>query len=108
MEEIEQVFKKIKIDKDLTLFKLVHKTVCSLGKNIQFAIFPIYVRYTIKDKVVAILYFNKKNFLDLGLNIHKNLTTKQFVNADYMKYPGITYSIKINSKTDIKNIKIDK
>jgi hypothetical protein len=107
MDELQEVYKKIQSKEDLDLFKQVHSKMLSLGVNVYFSVFPIYIRYTIKNKVIAILYFNKKNFLDLGLNISKNKISEQFVNASYMKYPGISYSIKISKKTDIKNIAID-
>lgn len=107
MENLQDVLKKINNVYDLALFKLVHEKIISLAQKIKYDIFPIYVRYMIKDKVVAILYYNKKNFLDLGLRISKNKTTANFFDAAYMKYPGITYGVKIEKKADIRNINID-
>lgn len=107
MDNLQDVIKKISYEQDVALFKLVHEKVVSLAQKIKFDIFPLYIRYMIKDKVVAILYFYKKNFLDLGLRISKNKIAPNFFDAAYMKYPGITYGLKIEKKADIKNINID-
>lgn len=37
------------------------------------------------------------------LNISKKFSGTKFKNADYMKYHGINYSIKINSIKDLSN-----
>ncbi len=108
MDELQEIIKKIQSTEDLNLFNETHKKILSLGSKVRFSVFPIYVRYIIKDKIIAILYFNKKNFLNLGLNISKNKISNGFVDASYMKYPGINYSIKIMKKSDIKKITIDK
>jgi len=103
MEDIQQVLDRINDADDKKLLSQIHKKILSIGKNVSFRIFPIYIRYVKGEHIIAILYYNKKNFLDLGLNISKDTIDSKFKRADYMHYPGINYSIRINKISDLSN-----
>lgn len=101
MADFQQVLEKIQDSSDRKLLSWVHKKILSAGKNVNFVIFPIYIRYTKGENIIAVLYYNKKNFLDLGLNVNKSVIDAKFRRATYMKYPGINYSIQVGSVNDL-------
>lgn len=103
MEDFQQVLDKIQDLNNRKLLLQVHKKILSAGKDVEYRVFPIYIRYTKGDSNIAILYYEKSNFLDLGLNINKDAINSKFKDAVYMKYPDINYSIKINKIKDLDN-----
>jgi len=81
----------------------LHKSIIRLAKNnIDFDIYPIYVTYyNIKtDRVFVIIYLNK-DFLEVGFALNKKQKYKGVKDAGFMKYPGITKYIRIESHGDI-------
>ena len=103
MNNFQQVLEKTQNPSNKKLLSEVHKKILSLGRNVNFRVFPIYIRYTKGKNIIAVLYYNKKNFLDLGLNISKNVIDSKFKKAGYMHYPDINYSIDINKISDLSN-----
>lgn len=101
---------KTKVGKRWDIFKKVHLAVLSAGTDINFRIFPIYVSYFRGEKTIAVVYFRGKfineNTIDVGLNLLKRPTQKGFTSASYMKYPGITYSVQVNSKNCDGTVKL--
>lgn len=95
---------KNKLGEKWELFEKIHRLILSLNKGVEFRVFPIYIRYSLKEKNLALIYFKGK-FADGGLNVGLNLEerpkVKGFTNAKYMQYPGITYSIKLKKIKEI-------
>ena len=87
------------------IFIKLHKLILSLNKQINFRVFPIYVRYSLGEKNIALIYFKGKfitgGLLDLGLNLDQRPEVKEFIEAVHMHYPGISYSIKLKNLKDI-------
>lgn len=96
-----------KLGEKWELFKKVHRLILSLDKRIDFCVFPIYIRYSLKEKNIALIYFKGKFVVDAGLDVGLNLKErpkiKGFINAKYMKYPGITYSIGLRKIKDFSS-----
>jgi len=90
---------KNKLGDKWELFKKIHKLILSLNKEVDFRVFPIYIRYSLREKNIALIYFKGKfvanGNLDFGLNLEKYSKVKGFVRAKHMKYPGITHSVKL-------------
>lgn len=104
---LEELKKKLS-NKWSTLEKL-HIFILSINPKIEYRIFPIYIRYCLGEKIVALVYFRGKfvsnNQLDVGLSLKEKPKFHGFINAKYMQYPGINYSIKITNKKGLaKNI----
>jgi len=98
-----------KLGKKWQIFNELHKFILSINPKIKYRLFTIYVIYLLEDNLVAIVYFHgksvKNNQLDVGLSLKEKPKISGFVNAGYMKYQEINYSMKINSKKDIAKIK---
>ena len=90
---------KNKLKDRWNLFRRLHKLILSLNKEVGFDIFPIYIIYHLGEKNLALLYFKGKFVagasFNLGLNLKDKPKIEVFVSAKYMKYLGITYSIKL-------------
>lgn len=89
------------------LIRQIHLAILSLDKRIIFRVFPIYIRYSKNDKVIAVLFLKGKfvnlGELVLGLNLDKNPKLKELKDAKYMKDSNLTYSYIIkNSVVSIK------
>ena len=57
--------------------------------------------------MAAVVYFKGKfsedeKLLNIGLALNKGSSIKSMVDASYMKYPGINYSIKIENAKEIE------
>ncbi len=91
---------KDKLGSKWKILKETHDTIMSAGSHISFRIFPIYIRYTKWDKIFAIVYFKGKfapdDTIDVGLSLRNKPAHPDFVTAQYMKSPEITFSIKIS------------
>lgn len=96
---------KSKLGKKWKLFSEVHRLILSINSDIEFRLFPIYVSYYLGDSVVAVIYFRGKHAsgsqLDIGLALEKKPSILNFISAKYMKYPRISYSIKVNDPNDM-------
>lgn len=102
-KETEIIFGKID---NCKIAEKVHSSIISSDKTIDYRIFPIYVRYSREDKVVAILYFKGK-FVNpkevvLGLNLEEKPKLLGFKDAKYMKDSNMTYSYIIKDSIDSK------
>ncbi len=100
---------KKKLGSRWSIFHKLHKTITSLDPNIKYRIFPIYVSYFIEDNTILVVYFKGKTVsmtqLNIGFALKKKPKIPGFINAEYMNYKGINYSIKINCEKNIpKNI----
>jgi predicted transport protein len=95
-------------DEKFELFYPVHKKIISLNQNIEYRIFPLYVKYVIEDKVLFLIYFKGKfastGILDLGMNLHDDTTVKGLVPAEYMKDKSINWSTKVTPETDVDSL----
>ena len=84
----------------------IHSVIMLADKNLMFRVFPIYIRYSKNDKVIAILYFKGKfvnsGELVLGLNLDKNPKLKELKDAKYMKDSNITYNYSIKNSYEKK------
>lgn len=84
----------------LELLQKVHHNIVNSDKNIDFKIFPIYIKYYINLRPVAIIYFKgkfvEKGALDLGINLDSIPAIDGFREAGYMKDVKINFSITIN------------
>lgn len=78
----------------------IHERVLKLSEDISFRIFPIYIRYLKGDAMFALLYFNLKDYNELGIAISDKISS-QFEDASWMKYKEIKNSIKIKSNDDL-------
>lgn len=87
----------------LPILNKVHQKILSLNKNIEFRVFPIYIRYIKNDTIYAILYFKKKELLELGLNVD-NKPSNEFVEAKGLGYKEIKYKVLINEETNLNKI----
>ncbi|HUX36194.1 MAG TPA: hypothetical protein VMV71_04160 [Candidatus Paceibacterota bacterium] len=87
------------------IFEKLHKTILSANPNIEYHVFPIYIGYYLGDKSVAIVYFRGKfvsdDELDVGLGLEKKPKVSGFVDAKYMHYNGVNYSIKLKTTKKI-------
>jgi hypothetical protein len=79
----------------------IHEKIITLSNDISFRIFPIYIRYLRGDDMFALLYFNLKEYNELGIVI-PNKISKQFEDASWMKYKEIKYSVKIKNDDDLE------
>ena len=74
----------------------IHSAIMLVDKNLMFRVFPIYIRYSKNDKVIAVLFFKGKfvnlGELVLGLNLDKNPKLNELKDAKYMKDSNLTYS----------------
>lgn len=86
-------------------FNKLHQFIISGSPDITYRVFPIYVSYFTDDKMVSVIYFRGKALsgiqLDVGFSLKEKPSIAGFIDAGYMQYPGINYSIKINSTKDI-------
>lgn len=87
----------------LPILNKVHQKILTLNQNIEFRVFPIYIRYIKNDSIFAILYFKNKELLELGLNID-NKPSNDFIEAKGMGYKEIRYKIFIDKKTNLNKI----
>lgn len=78
----------------------VHERILMLANKISFRIFPIYIRYLKGDDMFALLYFNLKDYCELGLATLNKISAR-FEDAGWMKYKEIKYSVKINKDEDL-------
>lgn len=96
---------KSKLDDKWIILNKLHKSILSIDPKIEYHVFPIYIGYYIKDNPVAMVYFQGKfvssDLLDVGFALKEKPKNSNFVDAKYMKYPGINYSTKINSLENI-------
>ncbi|MDP3057081.1 MAG: hypothetical protein Q8N37_00985 [bacterium] len=87
------------------VFDKLHQIIMFSSPSIDYRVFPIYVSYFIEDKMVFVIYYRGKTLsgiqLDVGFSLKDKPNMPGFVSASYMQYPGINYSIKINSVKDI-------
>lgn len=101
---------------NLELLQQLHDAIIRANKNIEYRIFPIYVRYDRGDDIVAVLRF-KVNFkkinktepgeLEFGLNIGDTKLPKGFENGESLKYPDINCSIKLNTSSRLTKQLLD-
>ena len=89
-----------------SVFNKFHKKITTEFPEMNWREFPIYVIYFIDELVLAIVYFRGDNIsdkeIDVGFNINKK-PNDNFVDAKYMNYKGINYSIKIEDKKNSLN-----
>jgi len=88
------------------LVEALHKLLVSLSKDVEFRVFPIYIRYTIGDRIIAVLYFSGKTIesdqVEIGLNTGSTKKPDGFSGGEHMKYPGINCSIKVGGPKPLK------
>jgi len=93
------------------LLQQLHRTILATSKNVEYRIFPIYIRYANDDKNIALLYFKGKHLrsdeIELGLNIGDAKNPTDFDNGKHMKYPGINCSIKLDASSKLTKKLID-
>lgn len=82
---------------------LIHNGVMGLSAQLNYRIFPIYIRYLKGENMFALLYFTNKEYFELGFASNKN-ALNQFDDASWMKYPGIKYGIKIFEKDNLYDL----
>jgi hypothetical protein len=91
----------------------VHQEIFSLGADISFLIYPIYIKYFQGDKVIAVVFFKsggshmdilEKDQIDLGLNISTKPKIIGFRTAEYMKDRNVSYSILLKNSDSLKTI----
>ncbi len=92
------------------LLQKIHKSLIS-GENIECRIFPIYIRYTRGDDIIALLFYKGKqgnlSEVELGLSLKNSKIPDGFSNGKNLKYPGINFSIKLNKTKDLSKKIID-
>jgi len=95
------------IGKNWKLFYKVHKLIMASSKEIAPRLFPIYVKYSLGDDVLAIIFFKgiyaKGESIDLGLNIKSKKIPEGLKDAKYMKDRNATYSILVSEINFDKN-----
>ncbi len=96
---------KKKIGNKWEIFNKLHQLIMSLDGKITYRIFPIYVSYYFKDNVIAVVYFRGKFISDsqlvAGFALKEKPKDSNFMDAGYMKYKGINYSLEIKNYKDI-------
>ena len=74
-KDLEKIISKNK------LVGKIHFAIILVDKNIMFRVFPLYIRYSKNDKVIAILFFSGKfvnsGELVMGLNLDKKPLWKE-------------------------------
>jgi hypothetical protein len=94
------------------LIRKIHLAILSLDKRIIFRVFPIYIRYSKDDKVIAVLYLKGKylkgKFVNsrkiiLGLNLNKKPKLLGFEKIEYVLDINIKYTYIINDSTKFNN-----
>lgn len=98
-----------KLGNKFVLFNKLHQFIMSLNTKINSRISTVYVRYMLKDNIVAVVYFRGKfvsnSQLDVGFAFKEKPKGSSFKDAKYMNYPNINYSIKLKNSNDItKNL----
>ena len=108
MASLDEVHKTLDGSDVFESFETLHNFITSLSKKIAFRVFPIYVSYSIEDKVIALIYYKNRNkhsgALDVGLNLKELPKDKGFIDAAYMKQRGITFSTRVFTVLDAKSI----
>jgi len=105
---------KEKLGSKWPTFNKLHKLILSINPKIEYRIFPVYIRYSLRENIIAVVHFRGKfvlnNQLDVGFSFKEKPKFPGFINAKYMKYSGINYSIKITNEKGLtkKLIKIIK
>ena len=94
--------RKIK-DSNLRRFKKINSRIINLGYNIVAREFPIYVRYLKDDDIFALLYAPSEEYFEVGFNINKKISS-DFIDASWMKYDNIKYSVRIYEDTNIDKL----
>lgn len=101
-KDLENIINKNK------LIGKIHPLIILSNKNIMFRIFPLYIRYSSNDKVIAVLFFRGKFTnpceLVLGLNLNKDPKLVGIKNANYMKDSNLTYSYLIKDSIESINL----
>ncbi len=104
-KDLEKIISKNK------LVGKIHFAIILVDKNIMFRVFPLYIRYSKNDKVIAILFFSGKfvnsGELVMGLNLDKKPKLTGFKDAKFMKDSNLTYSY-IFKETAVSNNFISK
>jgi len=98
------------------LFKKIHKTFLSFADDVNFRIFPIYIVYSMGDRVFSVIYYKGKlidqgyNNLIVSLALSATPKLKLFIKAAEIKYLGINYyiNLKFTDKFDNKLISVIK
>ena len=98
-----------KLGNKLKIFNKLHQFLMSLNPKIEYRLSTVYVRYMLKDEIVAVVYFHGKFISDCKLNVSFAFKEKpnnlSFKDAKYMNYPNINYCIKLKTEKDItKNL----
>lgn len=81
----------------------VHNRIISLSENVEYRIFPIYIRYVKSGEIFAVLYFKNREGLNLGLNLEKK-PSKIFSSGKKMAYKEIKYQVSIDEQININSI----
>lgn len=83
------------------LLQQLHEEILKTSKDIEYRIFPIYIRYADSNKNIALLYFRGNDLepdeIELGLNIGNAKCPDCFNSGKHMRYPGINCSIKLSA-----------
>ena len=91
-----------------SIFNELHQLFLSTNQKIDYRIFPLYIIYFLDDVVISVIYFKGKlvsndsgDQLDVGFSFKNKPPIRNLISAEYMRYPGINYSLKFNSKSKI-------
>lgn len=98
-----------KLGNKLEIFEKLHQFIISLNPKIEHRLSTVYVRYMLRDDIIAVVYFRGKFVSDCKLNVGFAFKEKPknpvFKDAKYMNYPNISYSVKLKTDKDItKNL----
>ena len=82
------------------VLKKIHQFIMCLDGDVEYRVFPIYIRYNLGDSIIAVFYFKGKFISDGQLIVGFVLKEKPkrfFVEAEDMKYKGINYYFRVNA-----------
>lgn len=92
----------------------IHTEILSLGAEVSYIIYPIYIKYFYGDNVIAVVFLKSggshmqaidKSQVDLGLNVAEKPQIKGFRTAEYMKDKNINFSILLSNSDTPKTVR---
>ncbi|MBU2082372.1 hypothetical protein KKH14_03045 [Patescibacteria group bacterium] len=96
---------KAKLGDKWLVFNKLHQFILSLSPEMECRLCTVYVRYMLGNNIIAVVYFRGKFVsscqLDVGFAFKGKPKNHSFINAKYMNYPNINYSIKLKNSNDI-------
>lgn len=111
---IAELKKQLGSRKNWDLIADLHERLRGYSKRVSARIFPIYIRYSVDDDVVAMLFFRSSNSIkieadeiELGIGFRDYVPRAVKADARHLKDANLTHSVRIRSADEIERIADD-